>query len=181
MSSTDSDSAEDSCNSPEDQSFQWRAAPILTRKMASIGKIDVFDETQESWASYTEHLEQYFIVNEIGDDRKVPALLSLIGPKTYGLVRVLTAPTKPSRKTFAELVTTLQAHLAPKPLTIAERFRFHKRDQKEEESVNAYAAELRRLSEHCEFGTNLNESLRDRFVCGLGCEGYPNPNPIDRV
>lgn len=25
-------------------------------------------------------------------------------------------------------------------------------------------AELRRLSEHCEFGTNLNNSLRDKFV-----------------
>ena len=28
-------------------------------------------------------------------------------------------------------------------------------------------AEIKKLSEHCEFGTALNDSLRDRFVCGL--------------
>lgn len=26
---------------------------------------------------------------------------------------------------------------------------------------------LRKLSEHCSFGATLNDSLRDRFVCGL--------------
>ena len=30
----------------------------------------------------------------------------------------------------------------------------------------AYVAELRHLSEHCEFGTTLNQMLRDRLVCG---------------
>ncbi|KAJ8379205.1 hypothetical protein AAFF_G00223170 [Aldrovandia affinis] len=89
--------------------------------MANIGKMDVFDDRQESWASYTERLEQYFIVNDVADDKKVPALLSLIGPKTYGLLRDLTAPAKPASRTFADLVAILQAHLSPKPLIIAER------------------------------------------------------------
>ena len=31
----------------------------------------------------------------------------------------------------------------------------------------AYVAELRHLSEHCEFGMTLNEMLRDRLVCGV--------------
>ena len=50
---------------------------------------------------------------------------------------------------------------------IAERFRFHKRHQLEGETVSAYLAELKTLSLHCEFGTNLDDSLRDRLVCGL--------------
>ena len=60
--------------------------------------------------------------------------------------------------------------MAPKPLVIAERFRFHKRDQREGESINEYAAELQRLSEHCDFGTGLNDALRDRLV-GIRDEG----------
>ena len=28
-------------------------------------------------------------------------------------------------------------------------------------------AELRKLSEHCNFGTALNDMLRDRLVCGI--------------
>ena len=50
---------------------------------------------------------------------------------------------------------------------IAERFRFHKRDQNDEESISVYVAELRKLSEHCDFKDNLNDSLRDRLVCGI--------------
>ncbi|XP_028416384.1 uncharacterized protein K02A2.6-like [Dendronephthya gigantea] len=61
----------------------------------------------------------------------------------------------------------LKEHLSPKPLLIAERFRFHKRDQRENENIHIYVAEIRKLSEHCEFGTALNDSLRDRLVCGL--------------
>ena len=31
----------------------------------------------------------------------------------------------------------------------------------------SYVAELRKLATHCNFGGNLNETLRDRLVCGL--------------
>ena len=74
---------------------------------------------------------------------------------------------KQENKTFSEIVTILKRHLSPKPLLIAERFRFHKRDQREDESINTYVAEIKKLPKHCEFGTVLNDSLRDRFVCGL--------------
>ena len=57
--------------------------------------------------------------------------------------------------------------MAPKLLVIAERFRFHKRDQKDGERVSTYLAELRKLAEHCQFGDYLNDALRDRFACGL--------------
>ena len=30
-----------------------------------------------------------------------------------------------------------------------------------------YLAQLRRLTEHCEFRDNLKEALRDRLVCGI--------------
>ncbi|XP_038069806.1 uncharacterized protein K02A2.6-like [Patiria miniata] len=132
-----------------------------------IGRIDPFDRTEEDWPTYIERLDQYFAANAITDDRKVPAFISLIGPKTYGLLKNLIAPEKPSTKSYTELVDVLRKHLAPKPLVIAERFRFHKRDQREGESVTAYLAELRRLTEYCEFGSYLNDALRDRLVCGL--------------
>ena len=31
----------------------------------------------------------------------------------------------------------------------------------------AFVAELRQLSEHCEFGTTLEDLIRDRLVCGV--------------
>lgn len=135
--------------------------------MNSIGKLEAFDETREDWSAYVERVEQYFLANDVENDKKVPVLLTVIGGKTYSLLRTLTSPAKPSTKTFDEIVEILKGHLSPKPLVIAERFRFHKRDQREDENINSYVAELKKLSEHCEFDTALADTLRDRLVCGL--------------
>ena len=133
---------------------------------AAIGFIGQFDDTKESWESYSERLEQYFIANKIKDnsadgglDDRVPALLSIIGGRTYSLLRDLTAPEKPVTKSFDDLVKLLKGHLSPKPLIIAERFRFHKRDQRSDKTVREYVVQIRKLSENCEFGTHLQDSL----------------------
>ena len=55
-------------------------------------------------------------------------------------------------------------HLSPKPLLIAERFRFHKRNQLEGEPVSTYLGELKKLTLYCESGASLNDAVRDRLV-----------------
>ena len=74
--------------------------------------------------NYIERVEQYFLANDVDDEKKVPVLLTVIGGKTYSLLRTLTSTDKPSTKSFEEIVAILQGHLSPKPLLIAERFRF---------------------------------------------------------
>ena len=49
----------------------------------AIGNIGEFSELTENWKSYTERMKQYFMANKIPDGRKVPALLALMGGKTY--------------------------------------------------------------------------------------------------
>jgi 5-hydroxyisourate hydrolase-like protein (transthyretin family) len=51
--------------------------------MTTIGKIDVFDENQESWETYVERVQHFFAANDVDDNHQVPTLLSLIGSKTY--------------------------------------------------------------------------------------------------
>jgi len=90
----------------------------------NIGRIDPFDETEESWGNYVERLEQYFEANEVDNTKKVSSLLTLIGGKTYSLLRDLTFPDKPWTKTYDQLTQLLNKHLSPMPLIIAERYRF---------------------------------------------------------
>ncbi|CAL9699707.1 unnamed protein product [Knipowitschia caucasica] len=113
--------------------------------------MEPFEESGEIW-TYIERFENYVLANEINEAKKVPVLLSVIGPKTYGLLRSLIAPAKPGENSYDDIVKVLKGHFAPKPLVIAERFRFHKRNQEEGESVAQYVAVLKGLSEHCEFG-----------------------------
>uniref|UniRef100_A0AAV2KEZ7 Gag protein n=1 Tax=Knipowitschia caucasica TaxID=637954 RepID=A0AAV2KEZ7_KNICA len=129
--------------------------------------MDTFDSSIEDWSIYVERFDQYCLANGIEDERKVAVLLSLMGAKTYNLLRSLIAPAKPADKTIEEITRTLKNHLNPAPLVIAERFRFHKRNQAKTETVSEYIADLRRLAEHCQFGEGLSDALRDRFVCGL--------------
>jgi hypothetical protein len=137
---------------------------------ALIGNIGPFDANTDQWISYKERLEQFFAANEVDDAKHVAVLLSVVGAKTYELLRTLTAPEKPAQRTFAQLCEVLGKHLAPKPLIIAERFRFHKRNQKQGETISEYCVAIQKLSEQCEFGTTLKDTLRDRLVCGLASE-----------
>ena len=134
--------------------------------MALLGT-SPFDIDKDNWTVYQERLEQYIAVNGIRNEKKVAALLTLLGDKTYALLRNLTSPEKPADKSFDELCAILSQHLSPKPLLIAERFRFRRRNQTKSESVSDFIATVRKMSEHCEFRGYLEDALRDRFVCGL--------------
>ena len=117
--------------------------------------------------SYVERAKIFFAANEIPDDKQPAVFLSVIGGKTYTLLRSLLSLDLPQDQTLEDIVAALESHFDPKPIVIAERFHFHRRNQLPNESVAVYVAELRRLSTHCDFREYLNEALRDRLVCGL--------------
>ena len=136
----------------------------------SLGEIESFVFEAESFIEWTERLEQWFVANDIEDAGKQRALfLSKVGARGYKLVRSL-AQNDPKSKSYDELKKLMLDHLQPKPNEIAQRYVFYKRDRRAGESVNEYVAELRKLSEHCNFANNLEENLRDKFVCGLNDE-----------
>ena len=58
-------------------------------------------------------------------------------------------------------------HFVPKKNIIHERACFHRRVQKEGETVEAFIRILFELAEHCEFGTQRDEQIRDRIVIGI--------------
>ncbi|KFD58981.1 hypothetical protein M513_00144 [Trichuris suis] len=72
---------------------------------------------------------------------------------------------------YEKITVAMRQYFNPAPSEIVERFRFYKRDQRPNESIADFVAELRRLSEHCNFGNGLDTALRDRFVCGIADEG----------
>ena len=165
------------CASIQNDLFSYFGEPtcgtqqLATRMAVTLGHVEPFNVQTDDWSLYTERLSQYFVANDITEDKKkVGILLTVIGSKAYELIHSLLAPVSPAEKKYDELVAVLMGHLKPKPLVIAERFKFHHRNQRDGENVEQYMAELRRLSEHCDFKDYLSEALRDRLVCGLRSE-----------
>ena len=112
-------------------------------------------------------MEQYFIANDIKEEKQQAFLLSICGPSLYQLIKVSVAPGKPSEHFSEQLVELINTHKNPKPLTIIQRFHFHSRAQGPMETTSEYVAVLRRLAVHCNFGDILDDMLQDRLVCGL--------------
>ena len=57
--------------------------------------------------------------------------------------------------------------MCPKPSVIMKRFKFNSRFKQPSESVATFIAGLCKLAEHCVYGAQLSDMLRDRLVCGI--------------
>ncbi|XP_046384963.1 uncharacterized protein LOC124155289 [Ischnura elegans] len=132
-----------------------------------IGSLGPFEGADESWESYIERFNLFVECNDIKEEKKVSTLLTVLGVKTYNLLKDLCTPEKPSSKSFEAIVKVLQEHLSPKPSFIVERYKFSQRNQHDYETVAEYLVQLKKLSTHCEFGNRLSDYLRDRLVSGL--------------
>jgi len=85
-------------------------------------------------------LSQYFIAYDIADDeaaKKRALLLSVYASSTYLLVRNLSAPAKPNKKSLAQLVKLVIDHHQLPPSKIVKRFKFHTRVQKPEKQLDS--------------------------------------------
>ena len=155
--------------------------------MATFGHIEPFSGVREDFELYIERLEQYLVANDLDaialsedesnqsdvnsrDAKRRAILLSVIGPQTYSLLHNIMSPEKPATKTYSELVKKLRDHIVPKPTETVQRFKFHSRYRRTGETIADFVSELRKLAESCNFGTYLNDMLRDCLVCGVSDE-----------
>src|SRR5215469_4585156 len=135
--------------------------------MPCLGYVGTFDENLETFDIYVDRVEMFLICNNIDDSRKLPTLLSLIGSHLFKLATDLLSPKKLKDCSFDEIVDTLKLHYRPKVNIIRERYNFFSRSQKPNESTQNFIAALKFLSKSCDFGSNYEDSLRDKFVVGL--------------
>lgn len=143
-------------------------APTITGVISStsIGSIEGYQRSAD-WSQWLHRLVHYMSGNNIEVSRRKDLFLSLLGQEGYALASSLCAPELPGDKTYEALVELMSNHLKPKPSIITERYKFNMYEQVEGQSVSDFWAGLKRLSIDCEFGSNLNDTIRDRFVCGL--------------
>ena len=136
--------------------------------MSHFGRLEEFDCSSTDIDSYFERLHAFYRANSVRDSAKVDVFLSVVGPKTYKLLKSLIAPALPSDKTIDELYQTLKRHVQPTDSVISRRARFYTIKQKDTESVTDFVAELKLLAAECEFDAFLDQALRDIFAIGIG-------------
>ena len=132
------------------------------------GSLPKFDPSKETWTLYAECLNLYLQANDIVDPtKKRSILLTACGPDAYKTVRSLLQPHKPTDKSYEELGKILQAHYHPPPSPFLSRFKFHTHVRQPSESITTFVAQLKELAQHCGFGDQLENMVRDRIVVGI--------------
>ncbi|UYV63839.1 K02A2.6-like [Cordylochernes scorpioides] len=76
-----------------------------------------YNEETETFETFYERLEQFLIL----DEKKKAYLLTLMGSKTYGVLKNLCSPILPKDKTFDNLIDILKRHFSPKRSIVVER------------------------------------------------------------
>ncbi|XP_077485394.1 uncharacterized protein LOC144095592 [Amblyomma americanum] len=137
--------------------------------MPGVGKLEPFD-TQTNWDEYRERAVQYFIANDVPDDKKRAVLLTCCGPATYTLLRNLLAPVKPCEASLTTIFDVLGRHFSPQPSEVVASFKFNSRTRQAGEAAADYFAALNKLADECGFGTFRERMLRDRIVAGINDE-----------
>ena len=109
----------------------------------------------------------------ISEAKKKAILLSKCGPSTYSTIRSLAVPDKPTDMDYLALLELTKKLYNPKLSVIIQRYKFNTRNQKADESISTYVAELCRLTEFCDFGETIGDILWDKFVLGLHNACHP--------
>lgn len=135
-----------------------------------VGYFAEFNPDIDDWVVYCERLQEYFTANSLEEEKKVATLLSLIGTKTYILLRDLCNPIAPNKKTFKQLDEVMKSHFTKQPVIWRERKKFHEATQGTHETVAEWHARICKMAVECKFGANLELFLREKFVTGLKAE-----------
>ncbi|XP_063368298.1 uncharacterized protein LOC134656717 [Cydia amplana] len=118
------------------------------------------------WTKWKKAFNIYFDACELSKKEEkvqISILLHVIGERAREVYQQFESECT----TLKSLIARFDKFFLPKKNLTIERHRFFTRCQHDGESIEQYAFELRKLSATCEFGTLMQDLIRDRLICGI--------------
>ena len=128
-----------------------------------------------TWRTWKRRWDAFAAVSELNanqdDEYKTGMLVSVADDETLKVIDSLPYVASGDRKKIDKIIELLEKHCLQDVNILFERHRFYRRVQKDGESIDKFARELRMLARTCEFtedGKDFTEQMvRDRLVCGV--------------
>ena len=145
---------------------------ILATRIAQ-GHIREFDSAKETIEDFHQRFEFYCQANNIKSEdeaqlaHKKALFITMLGQTAFVKLHDLASPNDISTLTLNQVVEILTAQYRPQTIEIAERYKFFKCTQWDQEHTTEFIAALRWQAKTCNFRQYLDTALRDQFVCGL--------------
>lgn len=137
--------------------------PTLVPMLGSMKTLELGDGVK----GWLEQFDIYCQLNVVDKNRKVLLFLSSLSSNSYNILRELVLPESPAEKSFDELKKLLLDYVSPPPNFFVERYHFRERKQQSNESVAEYVRVLKKMTEFCKYGGELDNALRDQLVWGV--------------
>ena len=137
-----------------------------------FGEVGAYESSQDV-QTYARRFRFFLEAKGVTEaSRKRAMLLSTILPTAFKVVENLNVPTvlTDNAVTFETLVEQLRAFYGKKPSLMAARSDFTQLSQRENQTLDEFALELRVQAAKCDFGAELTTRLRDQFVAGVHSE-----------
>ena len=105
-------------------------------------------------------------LNKEDEILQINALIYTLGKEAEHTFKAFTFGEGDEKK-YNKVIEKFDDHFIPQKIVIHERACFHRRVQKEGETAEAFIRNLYELAEHCKFGKQRDEQIRDRIVIGV--------------
>ncbi|KAF6026232.1 hypothetical protein EB796_015460 [Bugula neritina] len=130
-------------------------------------------ETSRNWAKWLEQYDFYMIATEKAgksQEIQVATLLTLLGAQGQEIFRTFSL-TNAERKNIETVKKAFTDHFAPQVKMVYERFKFHSRIQRPDETFEDFLTALRTLITTCNFHDDEQDNaLMDRIVAGISSQ-----------
>ena len=135
-------------------------------------KLDITGNLATNWRTFKRDWRNYEIASKLAKEDmeiRVATFLACIGSEAMNIFDGLNL-TEEQKSDITEVLSVFEIYCIGKTNETFERFIFNSRVQSDDESIEFYVSEIRKLARTCNFG-NLEESLmRDRLVIGVRCD-----------
>lgn len=128
-----------------------------------------YDRPNE-WADWKQRFLRFRLATKLSKEDgevQVSSLIYAMGPEAENIFKSFTFETEGDEKKIDVVLGKYDAYFYPKRNVIHERACFHQRSQRPGEKAEMFIRALYELSEHCDFGVNRDEHIRDRIVVGI--------------
>uniref|UniRef100_A0AAV2KQF7 ribonuclease H n=1 Tax=Knipowitschia caucasica TaxID=637954 RepID=A0AAV2KQF7_KNICA len=128
-----------------------------------------FDRPTE-WSDWKQRFQRFRVatrLNKEDGEVQVSSLIYAMGPEAENIFKAFTFAEDADKEKFDVVLGKYDEYFYPKRNVIHERACFHQRVQRPGEKAEMFIRALYELSEHCDFGAQREEHIRDRIVVGI--------------
>lgn len=131
--------------------------------------LDLNGNISENWRKFKQSFDIFLKASgsiRKPDEIKVAILLNIVDEDGIELYNTFNLQ-ETERNNLAKVLQCFEEYCVPKKNIVYETFKFFSRMQQEGEKFDNFLAEIKKLSQTCEFGTMADRMIRDRIVLGI--------------